>query len=141
MNKTKLTNTLRGAAAVLAIGMVATSCTVGDGPADETSAIGTEALTANEKAAYGFFVAKGLKSYQAAGIVGNLMQESGVDPTVYQYGGGPGRGIAQWSAGGRWDSSGGDNAHWYAGKRGESVWSLNLQLEFIWYELTTFGYG
>ena len=28
-----------------------------------------------------------------------------------------------------------------ASARGESMWSLNLQLEFIWYELTNFGYG
>jgi len=96
----------------------------------------------NDQAAYDFFVAKGLTNFQAAGIVGNLDQESGVDPTIAQYGGGPGRGIAQWSTGGRWDTSSRDNAVWYAGTRGESVWSLNLQLEFIWYELTTFsGYG
>ena len=97
---------------------------------------------ANDRAAYDFFVSKGLTNFQAAGIVGNLDQESGVNPTIAQYGGGPGRGIAQWSTGGRWDTSSRDNAVWYAGTRGESVWSLNLQLEFIWYELTTFsGYG
>jgi MYXO-CTERM domain-containing protein len=96
---------------------------------------------ANDKAAYDFFVGKGLTSYQAAGIVGNLDQESGVDPNAVQYNGGPGRGIAQWSVGGRWDTSGNDNATWYAGQQGESVWSLNLQLEFIWYELTNIGYG
>lgn len=100
------------------------------------------AVTANDQTAYDFFVGKGLTNFQAAGIVGNLDQESNMDPTVSQYGGGPGRGIAQWSAGGRWDTDGGDNAVWYAGTQGESVWSLQLQLEFIWYELTTFsGYG
>ena len=41
---------------------------------------------------------------QAAGIIGNLDQESGMDPTISQYDGGPGRGIAQWSTGGRWDT-------------------------------------
>jgi hypothetical protein len=30
---------------------------------------------------------------------------------------------------------------WYAGQKGESKYSLHLQLEFIWYELTTYGYG
>jgi hypothetical protein len=100
-----------------------------------------QALFSNDKAAFDFFVAKGLTNFQSAGIVGNLDQESGVDPTIAQYGGGPGRGIAQWSVGGRWDTSTNDNVQWYAGQRGESATSLNLQLEFIWYELTTFGYG
>ena len=105
---------------------------------------GTEessALTTGEKTAYEFFVARGLTNYQAAGIVGNLIQESNVNPDSVQYGG-PGRGIAQWSEGGRWNADGHDNAEWYASTRGESVDSLNLQLEFVWYELTTFGgYG
>jgi hypothetical protein len=95
----------------------------------------------NDKAAYDFFVKKGLTDFQAAGIVGNLDQESGADPGAVQYGGGPGRGIAQWSVGGRWDTSANDNVLWYAGTMGASSGSLDLQLEFIWYELTTFGYG
>ncbi|HEY5010594.1 MAG TPA: phage tail tip lysozyme, partial [Acidimicrobiales bacterium] len=49
--------------------------------------------------------------------------------------------IAQWSAGGRWDSDTHDNVVWYASTKGASPWSLDVQLEFIWYELTTFGYG
>ncbi len=104
----------------------------------------TEALRtafANDQPAYNFFVAKGLTNFQAAGIVGNLDQESGVNPSSVQFGGGPGRGIAQWSVGGRWDTSANDNVLAFASSRGESATSLNLQLEFIWYELTTFGYG
>jgi hypothetical protein len=96
---------------------------------------------ANDQAAFTFFVRKGLTSFQSAGIVGNLDQESGVDPTIAQYGGGPGRGIAQWSVGDRWDSASNDNVVWYAGTKGESPTSLDLQLEFIWYELTQIGYG
>ncbi len=95
---------------------------------------------ANDHAAFTFFVGKGLTNFQAAGIVGNLDQESGVNPSSVQSGG-PGRGIAQWSVGGRWDSSAGDNATAYAAQQNESVHSLNLQLEFIWYELTVHGYG
>jgi hypothetical protein len=86
------------------------------------------------------FVAKGLKNFQSAGIVGNLDQESGGNPRAVQPGG-PGRGIAQWSVGGRWDTFANDNAVWYAGTKGADVWSLGLQLDFIWYELTTHGYG
>jgi hypothetical protein len=106
---------------------------------ETTQALGT--AFANDKPAYDFFVSKGLTNFQAAGIVGNLDQESGVNPGSVQYGGGPGRGIAQWSVGGRWDSSANDNVLAYAKTKGESSGSLNLQLEFIWYELTTFGYG
>lgn len=96
---------------------------------------------ANDKIAFDYFVSKGLTHVQAAGIVGNLDQESSMDPKIWQYGGGPGRGIAQWSAGGRWDTSYHDNVKWYAAEHGASIYSLDLQLEFIWYELTEIGYG
>src|ERR1051325_10039043 len=117
----------------------ATGCEGMSPPAEGEHVLAT--AFANDQTAYNFFVGKGLTNVQAAGIVGNLDQESGVNPNAVQYGGGPGRGIAQWSVGGRWDTSYHANAVWFAGQRGESVWSLNLQLEFIWYELTTFGYG
>ncbi|HEX2904934.1 MAG TPA: phage tail tip lysozyme [Jatrophihabitans sp.] len=94
----------------------------------------------NEKTAFNFFVGKGLTKKQAAGIVGNLDQESGMDPTIHQIGGGPGRGIAQWSVGGRWDTYSGDNVVGYAKSQGQSATSLNLQLKFVWYELTKFSY-
>jgi len=110
-----------------------------DPEVDSTEQAATTAF-ANDKTAFDFFVAKGLTSFQAAGIVGNLDQESGVDPTIAQYGGGPGRGIAQWSVGGRWDTGTDSVAH-YANQQGQSIYSLNLQLEFIWWELTQIGYG
>jgi MYXO-CTERM domain-containing protein len=106
----------------------------GDAPADWV-------LFTNDKAAFDYFVGKGLTNFQAAGIVGNLDQESGMNPGAVQQGG-PGRGIAQWSVGGRWDTDSGDNAVAYAKQQGQSVSSLGLQLDFIWYELTKFsGYG
>jgi hypothetical protein len=112
-------------------------------PPNAGEAVGhsTSALNANDETAFDFFVGKGLTGFQAAGIVGNLDQESNDDPTAVQSGG-PGRGIAQWSAGGRWDTDSKDNVLWYASLEGESSTSLQLQLEFTWYELTTFsGYG
>jgi hypothetical protein len=111
--------------------------------AEPTTDATEQALTtafANDKAAFDFFIAKGLTNFQAAGIVGNLDQESGVDPASVQSGG-PGRGIAQWSVGGRWDTSANDNATSYAASQNEARSSLNLQLEFIWYELSNFSYG
>ncbi len=98
-------------------------------------------LSNSEESAFNYFVSKGLTKVQAAGIVGNLIQESSVTATAVEYGGGPGRGIAQWSVGGRWDSSHDDNVAWYASNHGGSRWSLNMQLDFIWYELDTYGYG
>src|SRR5258708_3009352 len=93
---------------------------------------------ANDKTAYDYFVGKGLTNFQAAAVVGNLDQESGVNPTVNQSGGGPGRGIAQWSAGARWDTTAGDNLVAYAMMQGLPTNSLTVQLGFIWYELETF---
>jgi hypothetical protein len=99
-------------------------------------------IRSNEQTAFNYFVNKGMTKIRAAGIIGNLDQESGMDPTIAQYGGGPGRGIAQWSVGGRWDTYSQDNVVWYAANKdgGLSRWSLKAQLDFIWYELHTFSY-
>jgi len=108
---------------------------------DGTSSEAAQSLSSNEHTAYEYFIGKGLKPIQAAAIVGNLMQESSVLPTSVQPGG-PGRGIAQWSTGARWDRTSHDNVHWYATTKGESATSLSLQLDFIWYELENFSvYG
>lgn len=112
-----------------------------DNPDEETSSTEQD-LSSNERAAFNYFVARGLTKKQSAGIVGNLIQESSVRPTAVEYGGGPGRGIAQWSVGGRWNASHHDNVTWYASTHGISRWALNTQLAFTWYELKTFsGYG
>jgi hypothetical protein len=96
----------------------------------------------NDKTAYDYFRGQGFTSFQAAAIVGNLDQESGIDPTISQNGGGPGRGIAQWSAGGRWDTDQGDNLVAFAQQEGKNPMSLDVQLDFIMFELNTFaGYG
>jgi hypothetical protein len=139
---------------VILLGCVVMSgCMVGDGTdstdpaADDTAGVDTADLSplaqeSNRHRAFDYFVSKGLSMRQSAGIVGNLVQESGVNPQAIQFGGGPGRGIAQWSKGGRWDASSHDNVTWYAGTRGQSRWSLDTQLEFVWYELKTFSsYG
>ncbi|HEX7701567.1 MAG TPA: phage tail tip lysozyme [Kofleriaceae bacterium] len=121
------------------IAILAVAGCVDDGATAETEQASTTAF-ANDQAAFNFFIAKGLTNFQAAGIVGNLDQESGVNPASVQSGG-PGRGIAQWSVGGRWDTSANDNATSYAASQNEARGTLNLQLEFIWYELSTIGYG
>lgn len=111
----------------------------GESPGQRDDEVVTE--NANDKIAFDFFVGKGLTDDQAAGIVGNLDQESSMDPTISEFGGGPGRGIAQWSAGGRWDTTAGDNVKSFAAQHGESIFSLTTQLNFIWFELTEIGFG
>jgi hypothetical protein len=136
------TKTFRTLALTLAFPLLLAGCAGANGsesPDTEDSPLVSE--NGNDKIAFEFFVGKGLSKVQAAGIVGNLDQESGMSPTISEIGGGPGRGIAQWSAGGRWDSSFHDNVVWYASAHGESKYALGTQLAFIWYELTTFGYG
>lgn len=88
------------------------------------------AAKSNAEVAFDFFRHRGLSKAAAAGIVGNLVQESNVNPRSSQAGG-PGRGIAQWSSPGRWDS-----LTKYARERHTSPQALNTQLWFIWHELT-----
>ncbi|MFO0616951.1 MAG: phage tail tip lysozyme [Polyangiaceae bacterium] len=127
----------------LPIALLLAGCEGVEAPTSEPVESRSEAIveTADDKIAFDFFLAKGLTPIQSAGIIGNLDQESGMDPTIKQYGGGPGRGIAQWSTGGRWDTTHNANVVWFAGQMGEDKWSLHLQLEFIWWELTNEGYG
>lgn len=125
----------------LVLVLVGTAC--GVAPPGEELGQTAQALETfpNEQPAFDFFRGKGLTGEQSAGIIGNLDVESGLDPTIAQSGG-PGRGIAQWSAGARWDTTPGDNVKAYATQQGKSATSLQLQLDFIWFELTMFsGYG
>lgn len=101
-------------------------------PAPQASA------ASNNEIAYRYFVAKGLQPHQSAGIIGNLIQESGspINPRANQPNG-PGMGIAQWSEGDRWAT-----LVSYARASGRDPYSLNLQLDFVWHELSTVsGYG
>jgi hypothetical protein len=122
--------------------LLVTACSGASDPSVGTSGAAATTAFPNDKTAYDYFVAKGLTNFQAAGVVGNLDQESGVDPTIDQENGGPGRGIAQWSAGGRWDTDSGDNLVAFAATEGLPTSSLTVQLDFVWYELETFSsYG
>jgi murein DD-endopeptidase MepM/ murein hydrolase activator NlpD len=81
---------------------------------------------------FNFFKSKGFTNEQSAGWVGNLKHESGLDPTRYQEGGGPGRGLAQWEVGGRFEE-----LKKFAATQGKSWDDLQVQLDFIWKELQT----
>ena len=84
----------------------------------------------NAQVAWNFFKSKGFTDQAAAGILGNLQQESGIDPTKKQNGGGPGRGIMQWEAGGRWDQL----TSW-AKQNGKDANSMETQLQYMWLEM------
>ena len=87
----------------------------------------------NEQKAFNFFVQEGLTAAQAAGILANLYNESGVDPTS----GAPPRdgvgfGIAQWTFNSRQAP-----LIAYAASQGKPVTDLLVQLQYMWHELNT----
>jgi hypothetical protein len=126
----------------LLIALFVTGCMVGEDNLpveDDLPPLRSEAsLSNNAQTTFNYFVGKGLTEIQAAGIVGNLMQESSIIPTMVEYNGGAGRGIAQWSVGGRFNT-GRNSLTSFAAARGASKWALTTQLDFIWYELATVG--
>ena len=134
----KLSLRLLAPCVLAAVTVLASGCAASaEGDPAATDSTGSDLVSGNEKIAFDYFVGKGLTEIQAAAIVGNLQQESNVNPSSVQPGG-PGRGIAQWSSGARWNVTHNDNVASYAAEQGESVHSLDLQLGFIWYELENF---
>lgn len=115
---------------VAGLALVAGCLETPDGLAEDTSALSP---SPNDQRAFTFFVGKQLTDVQAAGIVGNLDQESQMDPGAVQPNG-VGHGIAQWSEPGRWD-----DLVAYANSTGQAPGSLDVQLEFIWRELPSYG--
>lgn len=103
--------------------------------------IGDVSLAGNDniEKAFNYFVAKGLTPEQSAGILGNLEQESGLDPTIHQGRknlgkfpqAGVGYGIAQWTPAVRQDA-----LVAYAEKNTVAPNTLKVQLEFLWGEAT-----
>ncbi|MFK8251781.1 phage tail tip lysozyme [Ancylobacter terrae] len=93
--------------------------------------------SARERAAMEFYIAKGWSPAQAAGIVGNLVGESGrgLDPTL-SHDGGTGLGIAGWR-----DEAPGQGRKTalekFAQARGKPATDFETQLEFLHHELTT----
>lgn len=77
-----------------------------------------------------FFMSKGLTRAQAAGIAGNLLHESGFNPSAVGDGG-TSFGVAQWHRGR------GDAMKRWTAANGYSSTSFRGQLEFLWHELNT----
>ncbi len=101
---------------------------------EELGVVESQAVEERTRAAFKFFIRKGrgLRGIQSAGVVGNLLVETGytLNPRTNQDGGGPGRGLAQWSADGRWL----DLLGWAETER-RPPYGFYTQLRFIWYEL------
>jgi len=76
----------------------------------------------------------GLTQTAAIGIVANLKAESNLDPSIKQDGGGPGRGLAQWEKGGRYDNDR-INLKDFAKSKGTGWQDLDVQIDFILYEM------
>jgi cell wall-associated NlpC family hydrolase len=108
----------------------------GTSASGDGSAAGQVAGNGPEEKTWNFLAGQGLSAAAIAGVMGNLKQESGIDPKKLQYGGGPGRGICQWEThppnGGRWDAL----LKWAKGA-GKDEWAIETQLEWMWKELTT----
>lgn len=93
----------------------------------------TKSFTATSpvaKSAYDYFVGQGYSKPQAAGIVGNLLHESGLDPTV-SHDQGTGIGIAGWRLERR------QALREFAAARGTSETDFKTQLAFVDHELKT----
>lgn len=86
-------------------------------------------MSQNTSSALNYFIQQGWSPQQAAGIVGNLMQESGLNPTVNPGDSGKSFGIAQWN-GNRLSA-----LQQYADQQGGDWHDLNMQLGFIQNEL------
>lgn len=101
----------------------------GSGGGDESSSVALGSGPAG-KQIFDYFVKRGFTDEQAAGWVGNFFQESGLNPARHQQGGGPGRGLAQWEVGARFE-----DLKAFANKRGKPWTDMQTQLDFVWYEL------
>ena len=109
----------------------------GSGPGAANEPSGSPTLTGNTNAekVFRYLVDKeGFTPEAAAGVIGNLMQESGVNPQSRQLGGGPGRGIMQWTESERWASL----SAW-ASNSGKDPWALETQVEWMIKEMKSYG--
>lgn len=95
----------------------------------------------NTERAWNFLVGQGFSAVQTAGILGNFMIESGMEPRRVQGGGfqtadapvaGKGYGLAQWT-----DAPRQNALKNFAASQNQPVGSLDLQLNFVMHELAT----
>lgn len=99
-----------------------------------SSSNGVLAGTEISEKVWNYFRSIGYSEQATAGIMGNMYQESGMDPTRLQNGVGPAAGICQWenysSRSGRWAT-----LNSFATSKGKSWTDLQCQLDFLVWEL------
>lgn len=99
-----------------------------DSPGDQGQAPKALSGGSNKEKVWNYLKGQGFSDAAAAGVMGNLMQESSteINPKLKQKGG-PGRGIAQWTIGSdRWNA-----LQKYAQAQGKSWENLEVQLGFM----------
>ena len=91
----------------------------------------------NEEICWNYFISQGFSEAATAGILGNMYVESGgtFDPSIHQYGGGPGRGLCQWEESYSGGSGRYNNLVAFANGLGKSWDDITAQLQFVSYEL------
>ena len=97
---------------------------------DDSSKTVGKNVRGDKKKALEFFQSKGLNAFQAAGIVGNLIHESGLNTTI-KGDGGKAFGIAQWHP----DRQKGLKE--LAKLKGTDISDFDTQLEYVWQELNS----
>lgn len=80
-----------------------------------------------------YLTSKGLDALHVAAIMGNIEAESGFDPSLFEYGSGEGFGLCQWSFGRK------SQLRAWAASKGRQAGDIDLQLDFLWAELTGEG--
>lgn len=95
---------------------------------------GTSGLSGTEGEVYDFLMSKGMSAIGAAGVMGNIAQESGFNTGAISYDGAGSIGLCQWTGGRR------TNLQNYAKSKGMNETDLQAQMEFLWKELTE-GYS
>lgn len=92
----------------------------------------------NAEKIYNQLIAEGFTPQAAAGVIGNIMQESGADPTKKQYGGGPGRGLIQWGTG-KGSGERYDRLTKWAKENGKDPLALETQYQYMMMEMKERG--
>ncbi len=117
------------------------ACPENNDNSEASGALGGLVGEDNAEKAFNFFLGKGLSAVQAAALVGNLDAESGINSKRVQSGSdseempaGRGYGIAQWTVSSRQNA-----LKKHASKLSKPYYDLEVQLDFLWFELTT-GY-
>ena len=93
----------------------------------------------NEEICWNYFISQGFSEAATAGILGNMYVESAgtFDPSIHQYGGGPGRGLCQWEESYSGGSGRYNNLVAFANSLGKSWDDITAQLQFVSYELSS----